>query len=119
MKITIEKQDLKNFFCKKIHKNNITTKRILGLTIKYTRVRSYNSFITTLEYLKPYIKEDIDNILSDFKIKSKKKKISPEIYLEDIAKVKELVESVNPYEIKPADGKRRSIQLKELAFAKN
>ncbi len=119
MKITIEKQDLKNFFVKKIHKNNITTKRILGLTTKYTRGKSYNSFITTLEYLKPYIKEDIDNILSDFKIKSKKKKISPEIYLEDIAKVKELVESVNPYEIKPADGKRRSIQLKELAFAKD
>lgn len=30
-----------------------------------------------------------------------------------------MVESVNPYEIKSADGKRRSIQLKELAFAKD
>lgn len=113
------KAGFKEFFCKKIHKNNITTKRILGLTIKYTRGRSYNSFITTLEYLKPYINMPIEDILQDFIKKSKEKKISPEIYLEDIAKVKELVESVNPYEIKLADGKLRLIQLKELAFAKD
>ena len=74
MKVKILKKDIKNFFCKKFSKENVTTKRILGFTSRYARGRVYQDYIKTLEYLKPYIKESIDNVLSDFKLKSKRKK---------------------------------------------
>ncbi len=118
MRFSIEKKDVKNFFVKKKSSNNITTKRILGITTKYARGRAYNNFISTLEYLKPYINENIDNILEDFKIKAEKKKLTPEIYLNDKKLAEEIIDSVNPSDITPATGETRYFQLKELEFAK-
>ena len=84
--IYIKSADVKNFFLKKHKENNIVTKRILGISFEYARGKYYIDFVIFLNYLKPYIKKDINiqALLDEFLHKSKKRYISAKVYLNDI-----------------------------------
>ncbi|MCQ2753661.1 MAG: LicD family protein [bacterium] len=116
--ISIEMQDVKNFFCKKYHQDDVTTKRILGITFKYTKGETYSGLCSILLYVKPHIKEDLEDIIADFQKKSKKRYISAKTYQNDINKITDILDDFDPSVLPPCTGKLREIQLSELAFAK-
>ena len=117
--IRIKSKDIKNFFLKKYRKNHIITKRILGISFEYAKGKYYQNFINFLNYLKLYIQKDMDmeSLIDDFTIKSKKRYISAKIYLNDCKKVQNILEAVNPKCLPPCRGELRSLQLEILNFA--
>ena len=115
----VDPQDIKNFFCKKSTKGKIIKKRILGITLTYSRGEFYEKYIQFIQYFFPYIlRKDKELILNDFIEKSKKKKISIGTAKKDETLFNEIVESINPYELPAATGKLRSKQLKLLEYTK-
>ena len=106
------------FYSKSVDKNRIFTKRFLFFNMRYARGEYYRDFVSFLEYLKPCISDNIDDIISDFSKKSKKSKISPRIYLKDLKIMGDIVKGVNVFELPKASGKLREIQLSELEFCK-
>ena len=118
--IYIKSADVKNFFLKKHKENNIVTKRILGISFEYARGKYYIDFVIFLNYLKPYIKKDINiqALLDEFLKKSKKKYISAKVYLNDINTIQNILETISPSCLPPCSGELRELQLEILNFAK-
>ena len=118
--ISIKFKDIINFFHKRYYdeKSYVIEKRILGITLRYVKGVQYRHLAGILEFIKPYVDENVDKLIEQFKIKSQIKNVSAKQYENDKAHVNELLEKVNPSDIKPATGKLREIQLRELKFAK-
>lgn len=114
----IEKQNFKNFFCKKTRNDDVITKRVLGITFSYVRGSVYSQFVSFLNYLSPYLSTNCEKKITEFKIKSKKAKITSKVYYKDLAFMKEIIENFDPSLLKPAQGPLREFQLKEVAFCK-
>ncbi len=118
--ISIKFKDIINFFHKRIYdeKSFITEKRILGITLRYVKGDLYSHLAGILEFIKPYIDENVDDMIEKFKKISQSKNVSAKLYEKDKAKVKVLLDKVNPSDIKPATGEIRETQVRELEFAK-
>ena len=63
--ISIDIKDIKNFFCKKNKINRITSKRILGITLRYVKSREYRTLVYLLKYLQPQFEKDLDGTIKD------------------------------------------------------
>lgn len=113
-----EKRANNIFFSKSLDSNNVFTKRFLFFKTSYARGEYYRDFVSFLEYLKPCISQNIDDVISDFAKKGKKGKISPKIYLKDLEIIGNIVKGVNVFDLPKASGNLRDIQIEELAFAK-
>ena len=98
--------------------NYFIKKRILWFTFEYTRGRIYKDLINYLSYLKPYIKDNIDDTLKNFEEKSKINKLKPDIVNNDLNIVKSITDKINPGILKHNDGYIRELQLREVEFAK-
>ena len=109
----------KNFlYTKFTDTNNIVTKKYFGIPFRYARGEYYRDFVYFLNYLKPCLNINTDEILRDFEKKSNKSKTSAKEYLKDLDKMKKIVEGINPSELPKADGDLRNFQMEELNFAK-
>lgn len=115
---SIEAQDIKNCFCKKTKKDNITTKRLLGITFRYSKGIYYQKYVTLLKYIKPLISEDIDGLILELEKKSKKSKVSAKIFEKDYQKISEIVDKVDPSKLPPINQEIRNYQLEMLDFTK-
>ena len=115
---SIEAQDIKNCFCKKTKKDNITTKRLLGITFRYSKGIYYQKYVTLLKYIKPLISEDIDGLILELEKKSKKSKVSAKIFEKDYQKISEIVDKVDPSKLPPINQEIRNYQLEMLNFTK-
>lgn len=117
--IQINKEDIKNFFCKKYKKNGIIHKRLLGITLEYVKGSVYMEFAHILEFVKPIVNcTEIEQYIRDFRIKSKKHKISAVVYKKDYQIVKTIIEKIEPSDLPPITGNLRTLQLETLNFAK-
>ncbi len=96
--------------------NNFVTIRIFGITFKFALCSKYAELADILEYLKPYIAFSVDDLISSFR--KKRGIVSVSEYNNDKKEYTKAVHTVNPSDIKPADGLLREIQLNELGFAK-
>lgn len=99
-------------------KTNIIEKNILGIKLSYTKGEVYRHLSGILEFIQPYTDEPLDELIKIFKKKAKLKNVSAKQYLIDKQKLEPILDKINPSEIKPATGKLREVQLRELSFAK-
>lgn len=116
--IYINLEDVKNFFCKKRSSNQIISKRILGITMRYVRGTKYREMLYFLDYVTPYINENIEWLKKDFKKKSKHKYIAGKTFEQDSIKIERIMNKINPEVFPPATGKFRMMQMYILDFAK-
>ena len=117
-KIFVENNILKNIICKKSVDNGIITKRIFGVTLQYVHGRIYQPYISILKYIKNYLDFSVDEMISDFEIKSKIKDVSSEEYCKDLKNYLKIIDNFNPSMLKPCTGSLRKVQLSELEFTK-
>lgn len=119
--ISIKFKDIINFFHKRTYdeKSCIIEKRILGITLRYTKGAVYKHLAGILEFIQPYLNENFDELIEIFYKKSAIKNVSAKQYEKDKNQVKLLLDKINPSEIKPASGSIRETQLRELEFAKS
>ena len=116
--IVIDIKDIKNFFCKKNRTNRITSKRILGITLRYVKSREYRTLVYLLKYLQPQFEKDLNDTIKDFEKKQKKKYISAKTYEKDLKIVNNILCDFDISKLPPAKGKFREFQLNVLNFAK-
>ena len=117
--INIHFNDIKKFFLKKTKdKNKIIKRRILGINFSYVRAKEYIHFAQILEFIKPYIDEDISELINRYYKMSKLWRISSHQYRKDMDIVKNYIDKVNPSDIAPATGELRKKQLAELQYTK-
>ena len=116
--ISIDIKDIKNFFCKKNKINRITSKRILGITLRYVKSREYRTLVYLLKYLQPQFEKNLDDTIKDFEKKQKKKHISAKTYEKDLKIVNNILCDFDISKLPPAKGKFREFQLNVLNFAK-
>lgn len=118
--IEIKWDDVKDFIFKrsKLAGGRITERKIFGVTISYTRGKEYRHFAQILEFVKPYINDDVDELINKYVKMSKSWKISAKQYKKDMAIVQNIIDKVNPSDIAPATGGLRKQQLKELEYTK-
>lgn len=117
--ISIELKDIKNFLCKKIYRNGVITKRLMGVTMRYVRGTRYRDFAYFLKYIQPYCKQNLKSLIIDFENKSKEKSQPATIYEEDLEKMSKILDNFSPAELPPATGSFRKMQLNILSFAKD
>lgn len=115
---SIEKQDIKNFFCKSYKIGYIKCKRVLGVTIRYVKGSVYKDLIHVLQYIKPCLEVDTSDIITDFKVKYKKKHVSAKQYQNDKEKISLLLDNINPKKLPSFGGAFRKLQLDTMSFAK-
>lgn len=116
--ISIEINDIKNFFCKKKKTKGIITKRVLGITFKYVHGEQYRNLVYLLKYILPYYQEDITNIIENFNKKQKSSRVSAKEYIKDMETVNTILADIDPAKLPPAHGYFRQFQLNLLDFAK-
>ena len=112
--------DIKKLFFQKQQEDLLITKRILFFKFSYSRGEYYKSFIIFLRYVMPYLKdqETVDELLAVFKKRTEKSHISAKVYKQDEAKLRSLIDKLDPSLLPTATGKMREIQLKRLKFTK-
>ena len=108
---------LQNIF-KRIKNGDVVTKTIFGITFKYVRGKSYRNLISFLEYIKPYVNENIEDLYQTLRSRSKKYVLSEKTYKNDLSVLKKITKNVNPSVLPTATGALRKLQLNNLAFAK-
>ena len=119
MDIKIDFDYIKDFFYKKMDEGDIRKTRICGITMEYVRRNSYVDFAGILEYVKPYSNcPDIDYLIKKYTKLSRKKRISAKLYRKDCKIVQDIVNEINPSDIKPATGKFREVQERTIELAK-
>ena len=74
---------LQNIF-KRIKNGDVVTKTIFGITFKYVRGKSYRNLISFLEYIKPYVNENIEDLYQTLRSRSKKYVLSEKTYKNDL-----------------------------------
>jgi lipopolysaccharide cholinephosphotransferase len=116
--ISIKMKDIKNIFYNIDVKKHIVTIKVLGLTISFVKGKHYNEFINTLTFMKNITTINVDEIINDFKKKTRIQMVNPKIYQQDYEKVKRIMDSINANELLPAVGEIRDKQLAELEFCK-
>ena len=107
--------EIKKIFFEKVrygYRNYFIKKRILWFTFEYTRGRIYKDLINYLSYLKPYINDNIDDILKNFEEKSKINKLKPDIVNNDLNIVKSITDKINQGILKQNDGYIRELQIR-------
>lgn len=115
---SIEKEDLKHIFQKRILDNYVVTNRILGVTMRYVQGKMYLPFIKTLKLVSKYSDCDFSEIIENFIQKSKIKKHKVSDFQKDKTYFENIISNINPSTYHKAKGKMRKIQLEELNFAK-
>ena len=94
--INIHFNDIKKFFLKKTKdKNKIIKRRILGISFSYVRAKEYIHFAQILEFIKPYIDEDISELINRYYKMSKLWRISSRQYRKDMDIVKNMANMCN------------------------
>ena len=116
--IKIKFSDLKHFFWKKSSSNNVTTLRILGVSIIYTKGKRYKGLVYFLKYIQPFYEGDLSELIVDFEKKGQKRCVSAKIFNQDLNKYKEVVNSFDVSKLPQASGEFRDMQLNILGFAK-
>lgn len=116
--IKIDFEFIKKFFFSKEEKDAIRTTRIFGIAIQYVISQYYNDFFKILEFIKPYSKHNIDELLVKYNKLSKKKRISAKQYKKDYDIMTNILKDIHPKDIKIINKNIRKTQLKTLEFAK-
>lgn len=116
--ISIEAEDIKNCLCKKTKQNFVTTKRILGVTLKYSKGYYYKNYLTLLKYVKPFACGNVDDLIQDFEQKIKMKKISAKVFQKDVENLALIIDTVDVSKLPPVSGEIRKVQLNMLEYAK-
>ncbi|MCD7878688.1 MAG: LicD family protein, partial [Candidatus Gastranaerophilales bacterium] len=112
-------EDIKKIFSIKKQENYVITKKILGITLKYTRGKTYNELCKILTYLNNETKFHIsESLINDFQKKIPLKHISSEIFEKDYQNFKDLLNEIDARELPPSTGKIRELQLNTLKLAK-
>ena len=98
--------------------SKVVERKIFGITIRYTRAKEYRHLAQLLEFIKPYINENIDDLIRKYTKLSKRWKVSAKQFEVDLDIVQKLLDKVNPSEIMSASGELRNMQIKLLDYAK-
>lgn len=119
--IAIKWDDIKDFIfsVKKYSGGKIVSRKILGITICYARAKEYKHLVQILEFAKPYITENVDDLINRYTKMSKGWKISAKQFEKDLSIVQKYLDKVNPSEIQSATGPLRTLQTDLLEFAKD
>lgn len=95
----------------------VTTKTFINLSTSYVKGSVYKKFIAVLNYISPYIDENIENIIFDFTKKSKLKKISEDVFNADLMKYTQITDTLEFKKLPCISKERRDYQLRLLNFA--
>ncbi len=107
------------FYLKAVDKTtNVVIKKIFGITFRFARGSYYKCFVSFLNYIKPIGINIDEEILENFKKKSKKKYLNADIYLKDLELFRGIIDNIDPASLPKATGYLREKQIRELNFTK-
>ena len=93
--IAIKWDDIKSFLfsVNKYSGSKVVERKIFGITIRYTRAKEYRHLAQLLEFIKPYINENIDDLIRKYTKLSKRWKVSAKQFEGDLDIVQKLLNS--------------------------
>lgn len=117
--IFIKPDDIKNFiYLMNNESNGIRAQRFFGVQTEYVKGEKYFDLAVLLEYLKPFIPQNIEELTNRFKKLKNQKRLSAKQYRKDLEIAQDLIKDIDASKLPPAQGKTRQTQEKILAFAK-
>lgn len=117
--LSINLKDFKNFmFNRKKNEYKIIERKIFGISISYVQAKDYIHFAQILDFIQPYIKDDLSELINKYTKMSKLWRICATQYKKDMNIIQGFIDKVNPSNIAPATGELRKKQLAELQYTK-
>ncbi len=118
--IFIELDDIKNFIYERHNdeESGIRSQKIFGIKTEYVKGDRYRDLANLLEYMKPYITNNPDDLIKEFRILQNKKHSSASKYKTNFKKVQEIIADADISNMPQSSGEIRNTQLKILDFAK-